>query len=406
MEDPVTIATGISYDRKSIEKWLFVYKQSTCPVTMRRLPDSDLIPNHTLRRLMSSFRETAGGGPVKPPPRLPDVTDHDELVSLLKNVQTGPIRDTYLRNLRALVEKDVELQKDLIRLGGAQVLGRIMASHGVVEYWDFDDFRDREEAVGVLALLPLSDEATVELLSKPDCVRSMMEILQRGTAEAQLRTMSILMKASKTNNEWTNTVVAEEDGDVVKSLLDLVSDEVSTRLTSSSLDVLLEIVATSKKNRLKAIEAGAIRVSVEILTDADGRKCEKVLLLLKRLCKCPEGRSAMADHVMGVAAVSDKILRVSRLATKLSVKILWLMSRNRPTKQLLEEMAVVGSVMKLLALSHIDGQSSTKERAMRMIKLHGAAWKRYPCVPSDLNDFLRSSRLSVNLVEKAADGVV
>ncbi|CAL9752490.1 unnamed protein product [Musa acuminata subsp. burmannicoides] len=205
MEDPVTIATGISYDRESIEKWLFVCKQSTCPVTMRRLPNSDLIPNHTLRRLMSSFRETAGGGPAKPPPRLPDVIDHDELVSLLKNVQTGPVRVTDLRKLRALVDKDVELQKDLIRLGGAQVLGRIMASHGVVEYWDLDDFRDRDEAVGVLALLPLSDEATVELLSKPDCVRSMMEILQSGTAEAQLRTMSILMKASKTNNEWTNT---------------------------------------------------------------------------------------------------------------------------------------------------------------------------------------------------------
>lgn len=401
----MTIATGISYDRECIEKWLFVYKQSTCPVTMRRLLNSDLIPNHTLRRLMSSFRETAGGGPAKPPPRLPDVIDHDELVSLLKNVQTGPFRVTYLRKLRALVDKDVELQKDLIRLGGAQVLGRIMASHGVVEYWDLDDFRDRDEAVGVLALLPLSDEATVELLWKPDCVRSMMEILQSGTAEAQLRTMSILMKASKTNNEWTNTV-AEEDGDVVKSLLDLVSDEVSTRLTSSSLDVLLEIVATSKKNRLKAIEAGAIRVSVEILTDADGRKCEKVLLLLTRLCKCPEGRSAMADHGLGVAAVSEKILRVSRLATKLGVKILWLMSSNRPTEQLLEEMTVVGSVAKLLALSHIDGQSSYKKRAMRMIKLHGAAWRRYPCVPSDLNDFLRSSRFSVNFVEKAEAGEV
>ncbi|CAD5170780.1 unnamed protein product [Musa acuminata subsp. malaccensis] len=379
MEDPVTIATGISYDRECIEKWLFVYKQSTCPVTMRRLPNSDLIPNHTLRRLMSSFREAAGGGPAKPPPRLPDVIDHDELVSLLKNVQTGPFRVTYLRKLRALVDKDVELQKDLIRLGGAQVLGRIMASHGVVEYWDLDDFRDRDEAVGVLALLPLSDEATVELLWKPDCVRSMMEILQSGTAEAQLRTMSILTKASKTNNEWTNTANLLLVGRTARDRRDLEEEPP---------------------------EGDRSRHDSRLGRDSDGRKCEKVLLLLTRLCKCPEGRSAMADHGLGVAAVSEKILRVSRLATKLGVKILWLMSSNRPTEQLLEEMTVVGSVAKLLALSHIDGQSSTKKRAMRMMKLHGAAWRRYPCVPSDLNDFLRSSRFSVNFVEKAEAGEV
>jgi hypothetical protein len=53
MKDPVTAITGITYDRESIEHWLFISKNTTCPVTKQPLPrDSGLTPNHTLRRLI------------------------------------------------------------------------------------------------------------------------------------------------------------------------------------------------------------------------------------------------------------------------------------------------------------------------------------------------------------------
>ncbi|GAY32906.1 hypothetical protein CUMW_004710 [Citrus unshiu] len=54
MKDPVTAITGITYDRESIEHWLFQGNNNAeCPVTKQPLPkDSDLTPNHTLRRLV------------------------------------------------------------------------------------------------------------------------------------------------------------------------------------------------------------------------------------------------------------------------------------------------------------------------------------------------------------------
>ena len=56
MKDPVTVSTGITYDRHSIEKWLFaaVPKNNTCPVTKQPLLP-DLTPNHTLRRLIQAW---------------------------------------------------------------------------------------------------------------------------------------------------------------------------------------------------------------------------------------------------------------------------------------------------------------------------------------------------------------
>ena len=55
MQDPVTAPTGITYDRCAIERWLAA-GHATCPVTGQRLALADLTPNHTLRRLIQSWR--------------------------------------------------------------------------------------------------------------------------------------------------------------------------------------------------------------------------------------------------------------------------------------------------------------------------------------------------------------
>lgn len=57
MRDPVTLATGITYDRSSIERWMFGGGggdggKGTCPVTRRQLApaEREATPNHTLRQ--------------------------------------------------------------------------------------------------------------------------------------------------------------------------------------------------------------------------------------------------------------------------------------------------------------------------------------------------------------------
>ncbi|KAF8049634.1 hypothetical protein N665_0095s0094 [Sinapis alba] len=72
MKDPVTTVSGITYDRQSIVQWL--EKVPSCPVTKQPLPlDSDLTPNHMLRRLIQHWCvENATRGVVRiPTPRAP-----------------------------------------------------------------------------------------------------------------------------------------------------------------------------------------------------------------------------------------------------------------------------------------------------------------------------------------------
>lgn len=48
MADPVMVATGHTYDRVCIEKWL-AQGHKTCPVTGMRLRHMELTPNYALR---------------------------------------------------------------------------------------------------------------------------------------------------------------------------------------------------------------------------------------------------------------------------------------------------------------------------------------------------------------------
>uniref|UniRef100_A0A7N0T7T3 RING-type E3 ubiquitin transferase n=1 Tax=Kalanchoe fedtschenkoi TaxID=63787 RepID=A0A7N0T7T3_KALFE len=54
MSDPVTVATGQTYDRSSISKWL-KSGNSMCPKTGEKLTNLDMVPNHALKKLIRQY---------------------------------------------------------------------------------------------------------------------------------------------------------------------------------------------------------------------------------------------------------------------------------------------------------------------------------------------------------------
>ncbi|KAL5208525.1 hypothetical protein ABZP36_032960 [Zizania latifolia] len=79
-----------------------------------------------------------------------------------------------------------------------------------------------------------------------------MALLQRGSAESRLHAVDIVTKISNAGGgDWTAGVDID---DVIKSLLELLSNEASTRLSSRTLDVLLDVVERPRGGRAKAVE--------------------------------------------------------------------------------------------------------------------------------------------------------
>ncbi|KAJ4759120.1 U-box domain-containing protein 25 [Rhynchospora pubera] len=393
MEDPVTVATGVTYDRKSIERWLFVYKKGTCPATMQSLEKTELTPNKLLKHMIDEWQRSiaspsTSSATVSSPTTLSEIILHEKLISALADVESSPFKMASLRTLKACMENNTSMQQKFVRSGGIKTLAKVVAQ-AMLDPNDFTAFQACEEVVGVLSLIPLTDGDSISFLLKPKRMHQLMVMLQRGSFDARLNTITILTKLARADQNWIESIGHKHVEGMLKSLLEVLSDEATTKLSAYTLDLLLEVVAKSKIGRLKAIETGAVCVLIELLPDSARHQSEQILLMLKRLCECAEGRAAFSEHRLGIASVAKKMLRVSELGTKLAVKILWLVCSFYPTERILDEMLAFGAVEKLIGLLHIDNRSSTKEKVIKMVRMHGTFWRQYPCFPCELRDYLK-----------------
>ncbi|KAG8363503.1 hypothetical protein BUALT_Bualt19G0029100 [Buddleja alternifolia] len=391
MKDPVTISTGVTYDRKNIEKWFHGYKKKTCPATMQCIDSLDITPNHNLKRLIVAWCSSRDdhNRPSRPVPS----AKYDELAALLGAIDSTPFKVSTLRKLRSIIESGDQMMEDFKRLGGVEVLVKIIIQI-LVENSDFSTFRACEEALGLLHQVPFSDEdeEIFQLLMNPNFLKSIAIILQRGSAEARFCAISTLLKMAKADNhQWNNLVENHQGIDFLKSLLEILSDEICNKASSCALKLLIETLESSKKSRLKTIEAGGIITLIELLPESSKSRCEKIMQLIKLMCECADGRLAFIEHGFGIAAVAKKMMNITNCATKTAVKICWLISSFHPTERVLEEMLVCGAVKKLVALLNIDGgagRSATKERVVKILKMHGGTWRQYPCFPSEVKNYL------------------
>ncbi|CAO2035145.1 unnamed protein product [Urochloa humidicola] len=90
--DPVTLCTGQTYDRPSIERWLAAGHR-TCPVTMQPLGDAALVPNRTLRHLIDRWLSADHQLPSPTPPAAitaaANDTEEPSLAALKRYLQSG-----------------------------------------------------------------------------------------------------------------------------------------------------------------------------------------------------------------------------------------------------------------------------------------------------------------------------
>ncbi|KAL0348350.1 UNVERIFIED_CONTAM: U-box domain-containing protein 26 [Sesamum angustifolium] len=122
MRDPVTVCTGQTYDRSSIESWVAT-GNTTCPVTRVQLTDFTLIPNHTLRRLIQDWcvANRSFGVERIPTPKQP--ADPGMVRTLLAQASSGSgsysLRVAALRRLRGLA-RDSDKNRSVIAANNAR----------------------------------------------------------------------------------------------------------------------------------------------------------------------------------------------------------------------------------------------------------------------------------------------
>ncbi|XP_072999334.1 E3 ubiquitin-protein ligase PUB23-like [Typha latifolia] len=382
MKDPVTLSTGITYDRESIEQWLFAGKHGTCPVTRQPLPDdAELTPNHTLRRLIQAWCTVNASDGIErfPTPKPP--VNKTQIALLLDEAKKPLTQMSSLRKLRVIISESERNKRCVESTSGlvdflASIVVKSSSSRG--DEIDGESTAACDEALNLLHTLQISEQGLLNLISKHgNFIESLTTILQQSSYQSRAYAISLL-------KSLTGVVEASKLSSLEQELFDevvqVVRDQNSCHATKAALHVLA-VVCPLGRNRIKAVGAGAVPVLVEmLLEESERRVCELALVVLDRLCGCAEGRAELVRHPAGIAVVSKKIFRVSEAASERAVRVLASVSRYAATAGVLQEMVQVRAVCKLCLVVRGECGEKTKEKAREILRLHSSVWRSSPCL--------------------------
>ncbi|XP_073152669.1 E3 ubiquitin-protein ligase PUB23-like [Henckelia pumila] len=380
MKDPVTVSTGITYDRDSIENWLFFLKKSTCPATKQPLSDTDLTPNITLRRLIQSWCVIHASQGVErlPTPKAP--TSRSQLLKLLNDAKSPEKQMNCLQRLKSISYQNQTNKRCMENVGTPEFLAFLIVQKTLDPEYS-ESKQACEVALSILYSLQLS-ESGIESISNQEFVEALTKIMQWGSYES--RAYAVMLLDSILEVADPAQIVSTTSPLFFLQCTQILKDEISQKATKATLKVLINACQWGR-NRIKAVEAGAVNLSIELLLDqSDKRVCEMILVLLDLLCQCAEGRAELLNHSAGLAIVSKKILRVSQVASEKAVKILHSISRFSATAGVVQEMLHIGVVAKLCLVLQVDCGIKIKERIREMLKLHSRAWRNSSCIPDNL----------------------
>ncbi|KAK4487554.1 hypothetical protein RD792_005799 [Penstemon davidsonii] len=387
MKDPVTIATGITYDRESIEKWMFVKKNNTCPVTKQILLDTETTPNITLRRVIQSWCTLHASDEIQRLPTPKALVTKTELVKLLNEAKSPQTQIQSLRKLKSVASLNQTNQRCLESVGAPEFLASLIVTKTIesrcaeVSEHLSELNKACDEALSLLYTLQLS-EAGLKSIAKEELIESLTTVMQSGSYES--RAYAIMLLKSILEVADPNQLINLKPEFFIE-LTQILNDQISNKASKAAFKVLISVLPWGR-NRVKAGEAGLVNVLIDLLLDScsDKRANEMMLIVLDFICQCAEGRSELLKHGAGLAIVSKKILRISKVASERAVRILHSVCKFSGTPAVLQEMLQIGVVAKLCLVVQVDCGLKTKERAKEMLKLNAKAWRNSPCVPNNL----------------------
>lgn len=360
MKSPVSLCTGVTYDRSSIEKWLAL-GHKTCPATMQTLPSTLTTPNLTLRRLIQLWLSHAGAAQAP----LPSSTavSKQEAAEIIKGEFDAESAGRLIGFMKA---SEGNLKFVALSNGALSRFVELLA--------ESDQIRIRELIVEVLDLISSEigvRERLSELIFKrgdgKDCLSPFAAVLRQGSAESKVKSARILELIAL--NPESQHRIADKPG-ILQHLHTLATAEKDTAAVEAGLSALLAI-ATTRTAKKELIRLGIVRTVSRILSGpAPARTAvEKALAVLESVATCTEGRGAIGEDGECVVEIVKRLMKCSGAATEHGITVLWsvcCLARDRVAQ---ETVARVNGLTKVLLVMQSNCSSGTSQMCGELVKV-------------------------------------
>ncbi|PSR94959.1 U-box domain-containing protein [Actinidia chinensis var. chinensis] len=355
MKDPVIVATGQTYDRPFIQRWLKAGHR-TCPQTQQVLSHTLLTPNLLIREMISQWCKTHGI-------QLPDPVqcsnedglteaDREHFLSLLEKMSSTPSdQKEAARELRLLTKRIPSFRQLFGESLDAipQLLKPL--SQGRSQRDVNPDLQ--EDLITTVLNLSIHDNNKKVVAETPTVIPLLMDALRSGTIETRSNAAAALFTLSALDS---NKALIGKSG-ALKPLIDLLEE--GHPLVMKDVASAIFNLCILHENKARAVRDGAVRVILEKITNR--MHVDELLAILAVLSSNPTAAEEMGE--LGAVPCLLSLIRDSGCARNKenSIAILHTICFSDRTKwkEMREEEKTFGTISQLAQ----NGTSRAKRKA-------------------------------------------
>ncbi|KAF9677413.1 hypothetical protein SADUNF_Sadunf08G0105100 [Salix dunnii] len=358
MRDPVIVATGQTYERSCIQRWIDT-GNSTCPKTQQKLEHSTLTPNYVLRSLITQWciehkveqpTGLANGRIKKSDGSFRDVSgDMEAIQATVRKISSQSIeeRRAAVSEIRSLSKRSTDNRILIAGAGAIPVLVNLLTS---------EDTSIQENAVTSILNLSIY-ENNKGLIMLAGAVPSIVQVLRAGSVEARENAAATLFSLSLVDE---NKIIIGASG-AIPALVELLENG-STRGKKDAATALFNL-CIYQGNKGRAVRAGIITALLKMLTDCRNCMVDEALTILSVLASNQEAKVAIVKA--STIPVLIDLLRTGIPRNRENAAAI-LLSLCKRDPENLACVSRLGAVVPLTELAK-DGTERAKRKATSML---------------------------------------
>ncbi|CAF2126651.1 hypothetical protein HID58_011072 [Brassica napus] len=273
MRDPVVLASGQTYDKLFIQRWLSSGNR-TCPKTEQVLPHTALTPNVLIRDMISKWCKTVGleTNNLYESKKAVTRSDREVFNSLLCKVSSSSnVQDqrSAAKELRLLTKKGTEFRA--LFGESSEGITRLVSPLLVNQ-----DEQLQEDVVTTLLNISIHDDSNKKLVCEnPNVIPLLIDALTRGTVATRSNAAAAIFTLSALDS---NKALIGKSG-ILKPLIDLLEEGNPLAIKDAAAAIFTLCIA--HENRSRAVKDGAVRVLGKKISE--GLYVDELLALLAML---------------------------------------------------------------------------------------------------------------------------
>ncbi|XP_073303199.1 U-box domain-containing protein 11-like [Primulina huaijiensis] len=359
MRDPVIVATGQTYERSYIQRWIDC-GNTTCPKTQQKLQNHTLTPNYVLRSLISQWclkhniEQPTGlinGKIRKSDGSLRDVAgDFAAVEALVRKLSSRSIeeRRAAVAEIRSLSKRSTDNRILLAEAGAIPILVSMLTS---------EDSEIQENAVTSVLNLSIFDN-NKGLIMLANAIPSIVLVLRAGSMEAKENAAATLFSLSLADE---NKIIIGASG-AIQALVDLLQNG-SSRGKKDAATALFNL-CIYQGNKGRAVRAGIITALLKMLTDSSNLMVDESLTILSVLANHHEAKVAIVKA--STIPILIDLLRTGLPRNKENAAAI-LLSLCKRDNENLGCLSRLGAVIPLTELAK-NGTERAKRKAMSLLE--------------------------------------